>query len=137
MRLFKILRIFTHRESGITFLETVVALAILSAITVTFLTGLATTSKAAFIADEPGETTTKIITDAMIEDRGGKPSGVLVFIDRMEKAISGNMLARNHLEDQLGVTVASVVTIKEIIECNYNPEKYGKYYEEILKTLEK
>jgi len=43
---------FTRGESGTTFLETVVALAILGAIAVTFLSGLTTTSKAAFIADE-------------------------------------------------------------------------------------
>ncbi len=46
------LRIFTCRESGVTLLETVVALAILGTIAVAFLGGLVTTSKAAFIADE-------------------------------------------------------------------------------------
>ena len=52
MRLFSMLRVFTCRESGTTLLETVVALAILGTIAVIFLSGLATTSKAAFIVDE-------------------------------------------------------------------------------------
>ena len=52
MRLLRISRIFTSRESGVTLIEAVVALAILGTIGVTFLSGLATTSKAAFIADE-------------------------------------------------------------------------------------
>ncbi len=52
MRLFSVLRIFTRRESGITLIETVVALAILGTIAVIFLSGLTTTSKAAFIFDE-------------------------------------------------------------------------------------
>ena len=47
------MRIFTCRcESGATLLETVVALAILGTIAVIFLSGLTTTSKAAFIFDE-------------------------------------------------------------------------------------
>ena len=46
------LRIFTYRESGIALLETVVALAIVGTIAVVFLSGLVTTSKAAFTADE-------------------------------------------------------------------------------------
>ena len=52
MRLFRILSISVHRESGATLLEVVVALAILSTIAVAFLSGLATTSEAAFTADE-------------------------------------------------------------------------------------
>ena len=52
MRFFSIFRVFVCRESGATLLETVVALAILGTIAVTFLSGLATTSKAAFTADE-------------------------------------------------------------------------------------
>ncbi|MBA7620637.1 hypothetical protein ES703_27990 [subsurface metagenome] len=52
MWLFSVLRIFTRRESGITLIETVVALAIMGTIAVTFLSGLATTYKAAFIVDE-------------------------------------------------------------------------------------
>ncbi len=43
---------FAGSESGVTFIETVVALALLAAIAVAFLSGLATTSKAAIIADE-------------------------------------------------------------------------------------
>ncbi len=52
MRLFSISRVFICRESGVTLLETVVALAILGTIAVTFLSGLTTTSKAAFTTDE-------------------------------------------------------------------------------------
>jgi len=48
----QLLRIFTCRESGATLLEAVVALAIVGTIAVTFLSGLAITSKAAFTADE-------------------------------------------------------------------------------------
>ncbi len=46
------LSVFTRSESGGTFIETLVALAILGAIAVAFLSGLATTSKATIIADE-------------------------------------------------------------------------------------
>jgi type II secretory pathway pseudopilin PulG len=52
MRFFNIFKVFINRESGITLLETVVALAILGIIAVTFLGGLVTTSKAAFTVDE-------------------------------------------------------------------------------------
>ena len=52
MRLSSMLRIFSRRESGITLVETLVALAILGTIAVTFFGGLATTSKAAFTVDE-------------------------------------------------------------------------------------
>ncbi|MFC2035965.1 hypothetical protein ACFLUJ_07605 [Chloroflexota bacterium] len=52
MPLFSIARIFIHHESGATLLETVVALAVLGTIAVTFLTGLITTSKTAFTTDE-------------------------------------------------------------------------------------
>lgn len=55
MRLFRVVRmpsIFTCRESGVTLIETVVALAILATIAVAFLSGLATTSRAVFSADE-------------------------------------------------------------------------------------
>ena len=65
MRLVKMLRIFNRRESGVTFLETIVALAILSAITVTFLTGLATASKAAYISDE--QTTAESLAQSQME----------------------------------------------------------------------
>ena len=52
MRFFGVLRVFTCRESGITLVETVVALAVLGIIAVAFLTGLDTSSKAAFMVDE-------------------------------------------------------------------------------------
>ena len=52
MRLFSMSRAFTCRESGATLLETVVALAVLGTVAVTFLSGLVTTSKAAFTTDE-------------------------------------------------------------------------------------
>lgn len=52
MRLSRISSILACRESGVTLLETIVALAILGTIAVTFLSGLATTSRAAFTADE-------------------------------------------------------------------------------------
>lgn len=43
---------FTRRESGMTLLETLVALAILGIIAVTFLSSVVNTSKVTFIADE-------------------------------------------------------------------------------------
>ena len=52
MRLARILSKFTHHESGAIFIETVIALAILGVISVTFLNGLTTASKTTFIADE-------------------------------------------------------------------------------------
>ena len=52
MRRFSMFRVFTYRESGVSLLETVVALAILGTIAVTFLSGLVTTSKATFMTDE-------------------------------------------------------------------------------------
>jgi len=52
VRFFSIFKVFIFRESGVTLLETVVALAILGTIAVTFLGGLVTTSKAAFTIDE-------------------------------------------------------------------------------------
>ena len=52
MLVFRLLRWLTHRESGITFMETVIALAILGAVSVSFLNGLTTASKAVFITDE-------------------------------------------------------------------------------------
>lgn len=65
MRLFRMLRIFTGRESGVTFLETIVALAILGVIAVTFLNGLTTASKSTFIADE--QTTAESLAQSQIE----------------------------------------------------------------------
>ena len=52
MRLFSMLRVFTCRESGTTLVETVVALAVLSTIAVTFLTGLVISSQATFMVDQ-------------------------------------------------------------------------------------
>ncbi len=52
MQLFRKPGILTCRESGGTLLEMVVALAILGTIAVIFLSGLVTTTKAAFTADE-------------------------------------------------------------------------------------
>ena len=52
MRLFGILKVLARQESGLTLLETVVALAVLGTIAVTFLSGLVTTSKAAITLDE-------------------------------------------------------------------------------------
>ena len=48
----KILSICNGRESGVSLLETGVARAILGAVAVSFLNGLATTSRASYIADE-------------------------------------------------------------------------------------
>ena len=47
----KIITIY-RRESGLTLLETVIALAILGAVSVSFLHGLTTASKSVFITDE-------------------------------------------------------------------------------------
>ena len=55
MRLFRVagqLNKFACSESGVTFIETLVALALLGIIAVAFLSGLATTSRATTIADE-------------------------------------------------------------------------------------
>ena len=55
MRLFRVDKgasIFSCRESGVTLLNTLLALAILGVIAVAFLNGLANASKAAFTADE-------------------------------------------------------------------------------------
>ncbi len=52
MRLFSTFRVFIRHESGMSLVETVVALAVLGTIAVTFLSGLVTTSKAAFTIDE-------------------------------------------------------------------------------------
>ena len=55
MGVFRIARvrgILAKRESGVTLIETVVALAILSAVGVAFLSGMATTSKAVMVSQE-------------------------------------------------------------------------------------
>ena len=65
MRRFRMLSIFNDRESGVAFLETVVALAILGVIAVTFLNGLTTASKSTFIADE--QTTAASLAQSQLE----------------------------------------------------------------------
>ena len=61
----KIVRIISLDESGMAFIETVVALALIGTIVVTFLSGLATTSKAALIADE--RTTAESLARSQLE----------------------------------------------------------------------
>ena len=65
LRLRKTLNKVAGDESGITFIETVVALALLGIISVAFLSGLATTSKAAIIADE--QTTAESLARSQME----------------------------------------------------------------------
>ncbi|MFH1381470.1 MAG: type II secretion system protein [Chloroflexota bacterium] len=45
-------RIFRYRESGVTLLEMLIALAILGTVAVSFLSGVASSSRVAFVADE-------------------------------------------------------------------------------------
>ncbi len=52
LRVTEMPNILARREAGIAFIETMVALAILGIVAVTFLSGLATTSRATFISDE-------------------------------------------------------------------------------------
>jgi len=52
MKFGQIIKNFIRRESGITFMETAIALAILGAVSVSFLNGLTTASKSVFITDE-------------------------------------------------------------------------------------
>jgi type II secretory pathway pseudopilin PulG len=52
MKFWPIIKNFIRRESGVTFMETVIALAILGTVSVTFLNGLTTTSKSVFMTDE-------------------------------------------------------------------------------------
>jgi len=52
MRLPSMLKVFYCRESGVSFIETAVVLAVLGTITVIFLTGMMTSSRAAFISDK-------------------------------------------------------------------------------------
>lgn len=52
MRLFSVLRVILCRESGVSLIETTVALAVLGTIAVTFLSGVTTTSKATATTDE-------------------------------------------------------------------------------------
>ena len=52
MRLFRVTKRLKGNETGVTLIETSIALAILGLIAVVFLSGLATASKATIIADE-------------------------------------------------------------------------------------
>ena len=52
VRLFRFTRKLRGNETGVTFIETLVALALLGLIAVAFVSGVATVSKAVFIADE-------------------------------------------------------------------------------------
>ncbi len=54
IQLLRMLRTHTHSESGATLVEALVAVAILGTIGVTFLGGVALSSRAAFVADEQG-----------------------------------------------------------------------------------
>ena len=65
MRLFRIIFKFLHSESGVTFIETAVALAILGIIGVTFLNGLTTASKSVLIADR--QTTAMSLAQSQME----------------------------------------------------------------------
>ena len=68
MRLFQAARklsIYADQESGISLIETVVALAILGAIAVSFLGGMTTASEANFIADE--QTTAESLARSQME----------------------------------------------------------------------
>ena len=65
MQLFRKLTKFTAHESGFTFVETVVALAILGVIAVAFLSGLTTASKSTFITDK--ETTATSLAQSQLE----------------------------------------------------------------------
>ena len=60
----KIMRL-NRQELGITFLETVIALAILGAVSVSFLNGLTSASKAVFIVDK--KTTAESIAQSQME----------------------------------------------------------------------
>jgi len=65
MRLFRTSNLFARREQGTTLIETVVALAVLGAIAVTFLSGLATTTKAVGLTDE--QTTAESLAQSQME----------------------------------------------------------------------
>ncbi len=65
MRFRQVIESISRRESGISFLETVIALAILGVISVTFLNGLTSASKSVFIADE--RTTAESLAQSQME----------------------------------------------------------------------
>ncbi len=52
MKFRPVIKKFLRREAGITLMETVIALAILGTVSVTFLNGLTTTSRSVFMTDE-------------------------------------------------------------------------------------
>ncbi|GAG72481.1 unnamed protein product, partial [marine sediment metagenome] len=57
--------LFARRERGTTLIETAVALAVLGAIAVTFLSGLATTTKVVGLTDE--QTTAESLAQSQME----------------------------------------------------------------------
>lgn len=65
MSLLNHLNKFARRQRGVSLMETVVALGILAAISVTFLNGLATTSQATYVADE--HTTASSLAQSQME----------------------------------------------------------------------
>ena len=65
MRFWQKIMGLNRRELGITFLETVIALAILGAVSVSFLNGLTSASKSVFIVDK--KTTAEIIAQSQME----------------------------------------------------------------------
>ena len=52
MKFWPVIKKFLRREAGVTLMETVIALAILGTVSVTFLNGLTTTSRSVFMTDE-------------------------------------------------------------------------------------
>jgi type II secretory pathway pseudopilin PulG len=65
MRFWKKIMGLNRRELGITFLETAIALAILGAVSVSFLSGLTSASKSVFIVDK--KTTAESIAQSQME----------------------------------------------------------------------
>ncbi len=68
MRLFGVARRlskFTGSEPGLTLIETLVALAVIGAVVVTFLSGIGTTSRASIVADE--QTTAESLARSQME----------------------------------------------------------------------
>ena len=65
MRFWQKIMGLNRRELGITFLETVIALAILGAVSVSFLNGLTSASKSVFIVDK--KTTAESIAQSQME----------------------------------------------------------------------
>jgi len=68
--LFRVAKKLRGNETGLSLIETLVALAILGSIAVVFLSGLATTAKATLIADE--RATAESLTRSQIEDVKGR-----------------------------------------------------------------